>query len=64
MAIVLAPVADKNRFGEVTEVATLNKMRLMMQALHDNDLNAILGIAEIIDVAVKRVSEFTGKAST
>lgn len=60
MAIVLAPVTDENRFDQVTKVARFNKMRLMMRALGDNDLNAILGIVGTIEV--KQVSEFTGRA--
>lgn len=54
-AIVLAPVADKNRFDEV---AKLSKMRLIMRALGDNDLNAILGIAGTIEVPAKPVNEW------
>jgi len=61
VAIVLAPVADKNRFDEVAEVATAQQ-DAVNDAIARYDLNVILGIAGIIEVAVKRVSEFTGKA--
>lgn len=55
-AIVLALVADKNRFDEV---AKLSKMRLIIErALDDNDLNAILGIAGTIEVPAKPVNEW------